>query len=138
MHNLISASLRDRLPELREQIEFWGSSQPRNNCLISNLLALFCLFVFISYNHSFLAPFAVMREVLLHNSINLLKRKLRPNERERPDQGLKDSKVETLGQEPSSSRQRQDFRQVCAWSQSPVRGPSEEEEGEQRALYTLL
>lgn len=48
MHNLISASLSDRLPELREQIEFWGSSQPRNNCLISNLLALFfCLFLFL-------------------------------------------------------------------------------------------
>lgn len=53
-----------------------------------------------------------MREVLLHNSINLLKRKLRPNKREWPDQGLKDSKVETLGQEPSSSHQRQDFQQM--------------------------
>lgn len=44
-----------------------------------------------------------MREVLLYNSINLLKRKLRPNERERPDQGLKDSKSDLPGQEPSSS-----------------------------------
>lgn len=131
IHDLISASLHGHLPEFRQQIRVLG--------FYSTQIQLFNQIPL--HNHSFLAPLSGIREVVLPNSVILLTRKLRLNEREWPAQGLKDkvSNGVTQGKEPSSADWRQDVRNVCARPQSPVRELRGKDEGSREpSLYNLV